>query len=192
MKIGGGQVGGVVGEGQVRCLQVLGRDFVGAVETVPQFGQPVGRNIEGDHLKSGPSEGDSDEEQEDKIDFDDGPGATLIEHTFRNGLELAEARADTDFAQFGPWVGRRATLSANKEGEEEEAADGKEHGPATVIGWKPGAKGADYASLRGNLLLQMAFCEMVNSSSFKHKLVKPAFVEMLAQVVEHGEDSKSQ
>ena len=90
-----------------------------------------------------PSEGDSDEEQEDKIDFDDGPGATLIEHTFRNGLELAEARADTDFAQFGPWVGRRATLSANEEGEEEEAADGKEHGPATVIGWKPGAKGAE-------------------------------------------------
>ena len=66
-----------------------------------------------------PSEGDSDEEQEDKIDFDDGPGATLIEHTFRNGLELAEARADTDFAQFGPWVGRRATLSANEEGEED-------------------------------------------------------------------------
>jgi hypothetical protein len=36
--------------------------------------------------------------------------------------------------------------------------------------------------------MMLAFCEMVNSSSFKHKLVKPAFVEMLAHIIDHSED----
>ena len=56
---------------------------------------------------------------------------------------------------------------------------------------KAGGKAADFSNLRGNLLLQVAFCEMVNSSSFKHKLVKASFVEMLSHIIENGEKNKS-
>ena len=67
------------------------------------------------------------------IDFDEGPGGTLIEHTFRDSLELA----GTDFAQFGPWVGRRILL------ERDEDSSDKPHGPGTVIGWSAGSKVSD-------------------------------------------------
>ena len=39
--------------------------------------------------------------------------------------------------------------------------------------------------------MMLAFCEMTNSSSFKHKLVKPSFVEMLAHIIDHSEDNTS-
>ena len=66
------------------------------------------------------------------IVYEDGPGRTLIEHTFRDSLELAS----TDFAQFGPWVGRRIMLERNEDGE-------KPHGPGAVIGWSAGSKVSD-------------------------------------------------
>lgn len=50
---------------------------------------------------------------------------------------------------------------------------------------------AEFASLRGNMMLILALHDMVNSSSFKQKLVKPQFIEMLATFVESCEAVKS-
>jgi hypothetical protein len=66
-------------------------------------------------------------------------------------------------------------------------SDAKTKGISAVI-LKSGGKGAEFGTLRGNLLMMLAFREMVNSSSFKHKLVKPSFVEMLAFIIDHSED----
>jgi len=49
----------------------------------------------------------------------------------------------------------------------------------------------EYANLRGDMLLMLAFNEMVNSSSFKQRLVKRDFVEMLAHIIEICEERKS-
>jgi hypothetical protein len=56
---------------------------------------------------------------------------------------------------------------------------------------KSSLKASDFSSLRGNLLLQLAFTDMVNSSSFKHKLVKNTFIDMLSHITENGEKSKA-
>ena len=39
---------------------------------------------------------------------------------------------------------------------------------------------SEYGALRGNLLLMLAFLEMLKSSSFKQKLVKAPLIELLA------------
>lgn len=49
----------------------------------------------------------------------------------------------------------------------------------------------EYSALRGNLLLMLAFLEMLKSSSFKQKLVKPAFIEMLAAIIEKSDQCQS-
>ena len=77
----------------------------------------------------------------------------------------------------------------NEEQSQYLGSDAKTKGIKNVV--KGGSKGNDYANLRGNLLLQVAFSEMVNSSSFKHKLVKATFVDMLAHITENGEKNKS-
>jgi hypothetical protein len=88
---------------------------------------------------SGSDDGEDGSPTAKNINWDDSPGRTLIEQTFRDGLELAEARADSDFGQFGPWVGRRILLSEDRDSGEDSA-----HGPGTVIGWSAGSKVSDY------------------------------------------------
>jgi len=50
---------------------------------------------------------------------------------------------------------------------------------------------AEYPALRGNLLLMLAFHEMLKSSSFKQKLVKGPFIELLAAIVEKSDQCQS-
>ena len=45
----------------------------------------------------------------------------------------------------------------------------------------------EFGALRGNLLLMLAFHEMLKSSSFKQKLVKGPFIEMLANVIDKSD-----
>ena len=45
----------------------------------------------------------------------------------------------------------------------------------------------EFKDLRGNLLLMLAFHEMLKSSSFKQKLVKPPFIELLANIIEKSD-----
>ena len=49
----------------------------------------------------------------------------------------------------------------------------------------------EFATLRGNLLLMLAFHEMLKSSSFKQKLVKGPFIEMLATIIDGCESVNS-
>lgn len=42
----------------------------------------------------------------------------------------------------------------------------------------------EFASLKGDLLLILALQEMVATSSFKQKIVKPQFIEMVASIIE--------
>jgi hypothetical protein len=39
---------------------------------------------------------------------------------------------------------------------------------------------SEFSNLSGNLLLVLAFQELVTTSSFKQKIVKPQLIEMLA------------
>jgi hypothetical protein len=48
-----------------------------------------------------------------------------------------------------------------------------------------------FSSLRGGLLAVLALNEMLNSSSFKQKLAKPALIDMLAQNIDLSEAVKS-
>ena len=50
---------------------------------------------------------------------------------------------------------------------------------------------SEFGALRGNLLLMLAFHEMLKSSSFKQKLVKGPFVELLATVIEKSDQCQS-
>ena len=46
---------------------------------------------------------------------------------------------------------------------------------------------SEFGAMRGNLLLMLAFHEMLKSSSFKQKLVKAPFIELLAAIIEKSE-----
>ena len=50
---------------------------------------------------------------------------------------------------------------------------------------------SEYPALRGNLLLMLAFHEMLKSSSFKQKLVKPPFIELLASIIEKSDQCQT-
>ena len=50
---------------------------------------------------------------------------------------------------------------------------------------------SEFKDLRGNLLLMLAFHEMLKSSSFKQKLVKPSFIELLANIIEKSDECQS-
>ena len=113
-----------------------------AAESSPRGApSPTGSDDDGD---DDDEDDDDDDDSSKKIDYDDGPGRTLIEQTFRDGLELAESRAGSDFAQFGPWVGRRVILERDDEEPVAEggddSADKAAHGPGAVIGWSAGEK----------------------------------------------------
>lgn len=45
----------------------------------------------------------------------------------------------------------------------------------------------DHQHLRGHLLLMVAFHEMLKSSSFKQKLVKGPFIELLAMIIDKSD-----
>ena len=49
----------------------------------------------------------------------------------------------------------------------------------------------EFANLRGNLLLMLSFHEMLKSSSFKQKLVKGPFIDMLATIIDGCETVSS-
>lgn len=65
------------------------------------------------------------------------PGRTLLEHSFRSGLELEMAGAEKAFAKFGPWVGRTVAVTSTIKGEkgQEEVTPKTVNG--VVIGWRP-------------------------------------------------------
>lgn len=46
---------------------------------------------------------------------------------------------------------------------------------------------SEFKDLRGNLLLMLAFHEMLKSSSFKQKLVKGPFIELLANIIDKSD-----
>ena len=50
---------------------------------------------------------------------------------------------------------------------------------------------SEFASLRGPLLLMLSFHEMLKSSSFKQKLAKGPFIEMLAIIIDECESVNS-
>ena len=45
----------------------------------------------------------------------------------------------------------------------------------------------EFGAMRGNLLLMLAFHEMLKSSSFKQKLVKGPFIDLLALIINKSE-----
>ena len=49
----------------------------------------------------------------------------------------------------------------------------------------------EFQNLRGNLLIMLAFNEMLKSSSFKQKLVRTQFIEMLAMIIEKSDECQS-
>ena len=49
----------------------------------------------------------------------------------------------------------------------------------------------EFAAMRGNLLLMLAFHEMLKSSSFKQKLVKGPFIDLLALIINKSEQCLS-
>ena len=111
------------------------------------------------------STGSEDDEDSSRtasdIDYEDGPGGTLIEHTFRDSLELT----GTDFAQFGPWVGRRIILERDQD-------DQKPRGPGAVIGWSAGSKVSDSkwrAKTDGGKMTDLTQSELAEAMSAAEK-----------------------
>ena len=51
---------------------------------------------------------------------------------------------------------------------------------------------SEYSELRGNQLLMLAFLEMLKSSSFKQKLVKQPFIDLLTNIIEKSDQCKSE
>ena len=49
----------------------------------------------------------------------------------------------------------------------------------------------EFTNLRGNLLLMLSFHEMLKSSSFKQKLVKGPFIDMLTTIIDGCESVTS-
>lgn len=66
-------------------------------------------------------------------DQDDLPGKTLMEHSFRSGLELETVGAEKTFAKFGPWVDRSVVVGGDDEVAETEQTGGRS---GTVVGWR--------------------------------------------------------